>query len=44
MANAVAVKVVKQGIEIINAELTLAQQRRILAAWKALDKAGVKIA
>ena len=44
MANAVMVKVVKQGIEIINAELTLAQQRRILAAWKALDKAGVKIA
>ena len=44
MPKAVSVKVVKQGVEIINAELTLAQQRRILAAWKALDKAGVKIA
>jgi hypothetical protein len=44
MPKAVAVKVIKQGIEIINAELTPAQQRRILAAWKALDKAGVKIA
>ena len=44
MPKAVSVKVVKQGVEIINAELTLAPQRRILAAWKALDKAGVKIA
>ena len=44
MANAVMVKVVKQGVEIINAELTLAQQRRILAARKAIDTAGVKIA
>ena len=44
MPNAVMVKVVKQGVEIINAELTLSQHKRILAAWKALDKAGVKIA
>jgi len=43
MPSAVMVKVVKQGIEIINAELTLAQHKRILAAWKALDKAGVKL-
>ena len=43
MANAVMVKVVKQGVEIISAELTLSQHKKILAAWKALDKAGVKL-
>jgi len=35
------VKVMKQGVEIINAELTLSQQKRILAAWKELEKYGI---
>jgi hypothetical protein len=35
------VKVMKQGVEIINAELTLAQQKKILAAWKELEKYGI---
>jgi hypothetical protein len=35
------VKVMKQGVEIINAELTITQQKRILAAWKELEKYGI---
>jgi hypothetical protein len=35
------VKVIKQGEEIIHAELTITQQKRILAAWKELEKYGV---
>ena len=35
------VKVMKQGVEIINAEITIAQQKKILAAWKELEKYGV---
>jgi hypothetical protein len=41
MAKATLVKIVKQGEEIINAELTLTQQKRILAAWKELEKRGI---
>lgn len=41
MAKATLVKVIKQGEEIINAELTLTQQKRILAAWKELEKRGI---
>ena len=41
MAKATLVKVIKQGQEIINAELTLTQQKRILAAWKELEKYGI---
>jgi hypothetical protein len=35
------VKVIKQGEEIIHAELTITQQKRILAAWKELEKYGI---
>ena len=35
------VKVMKQGVEIIHAELTISQQKRILAAWKELEKYGI---
>lgn len=38
---ATLVRVVKQGEEIINAEITLTQQKRILAAWKELEKYGI---
>ena len=41
MAKATLVRIVKQGEEIINAELTITQQKRILAAWKDLDKRGI---
>lgn len=41
MAKATLMKVIKQGEEIINAELTLTQQKRILAAWKELEKHGI---
>lgn len=41
MAKATLVKIIKQGQEIINAELTLTQQKRILAAWKELEKRGI---
>lgn len=41
MAKATLVRIVKQGEEIINAELTLTQQKRILAAWKELEKRGI---
>jgi hypothetical protein len=35
------VKVMKQGEEIIHAELTITQQKKILAAWKELEKYGI---
>ena len=41
MATRTLVKVVKQGVEIINAELTLTEQKRILIAWKELEKRGI---
>lgn len=44
MAKATLVRVIKQGEEIINAEITLTQQKRILAAWKELEKRGIGFA
>lgn len=41
MAKTTLVRVVKQGEEIINAEITLAQQKKILSAWKELEKYGI---
>jgi hypothetical protein len=41
MAKATLVRIVKQGEEIINAEITLTQQKKILAAWKELEKYGI---
>lgn len=41
MAKATLVKVIKQGEEIINAEITITQQKKILAAWKELEKYGI---
>ena len=41
MAKATLVRVIKQGQEIINAEITLTQQKKILAAWKELEKHGI---
>lgn len=41
MATRTLVRVMKQGQEIINAELTLTQQKRILSAWKELEKRGI---
>jgi hypothetical protein len=41
MAKATLVRVIKQGEEIIHAEITLTQQKRILAAWKELEKRGI---
>jgi hypothetical protein len=41
MAKATLVRIVKQGEEIINAEITLAQHKKILAAWKELEKYGI---
>ena len=41
MATKTLVRVMKQGEEIINAELTLTQEKRILAAWKELEKRGI---
>lgn len=41
MPKATLVRIVKQGEEIINAEITLTQQKRILSAWKELEKYGI---
>jgi hypothetical protein len=41
MAKATLVRIVKQGEEIINAEITLTQHKKILAAWKELEKYGI---
>jgi hypothetical protein len=41
MAKTSLVRVQKQGIEIINADLTITQQKKILAAWKELEKYGI---
>jgi hypothetical protein len=41
MPKATLVRIVKQGEEIINAEITLAQQKKILSAWKELEKYGI---
>jgi hypothetical protein len=38
MPKATLVRIVKQGEEIINAEITLTQQKKILSAWKELEK------
>ncbi len=41
MPKTTLVRIIKQGEEIINAEITLAQQKKILSAWKELEKYGI---
>jgi hypothetical protein len=41
MAAKTLIKMSKQGIEIVNAELTATQHKRIVAAWKDLEKRGI---